>query len=180
MRWLIAPVLGFVAVVLAESPAGAVATMGLRGVVESVGTGISGIAVGNTLSGTVTFDDTDGFCTGACPVTGLSLTLPGGVMLGFGDLQGPATVNVTTLPGSLDALIGVPGSPYEVSDGLLFSGALADPALGPRHFELIGDPVGTTFIANGTLSVTPLPAALPLLATALGAIAVTSRRRGAK
>jgi hypothetical protein len=151
---------------LAAKPAQtAVVTLPVQGVVEAVGPGTTGIAAGNTLSGTVMFDQDDDGCPSSCLVTDFELRLPGGSLLGPDDLVGPATVDVLTFPGSFDALADITGAPYGVAGGILFAGQLS--SAGPGTFEIFGDPAGTTLVASGALTITPLPAALPLLGTTL-------------
>jgi hypothetical protein len=163
---------------LAAHPTLAAVTQPLQGLVDSVGAGIPGIAVGDTLSGSVTYDEADQSCrSSGCVVTDITLNLPGGTTLLFADRAGIATVDVSSFPGSLDAAFDIPGAPFGVSGSILLSGIFS--STGPGTFEILGDPDSTTFIAGGTLTVTPLPAALPLLAAALGVLAVVRRRAAA-
>ena len=150
----------------------AIVTLGIQGQVTSVGDPGSGILVGDAISGSVTFDDAGAGCDGACPVQSLSLNLPGGISLDESDADfGVVTVDLTGAP-QLDGTFNLPAGAYGVDDGLLFAGF----NLG-RGFEIFA---GATQVAAGTLNLVPVPAALPLLASALAGLGLVGRIRGRK
>jgi hypothetical protein len=149
------------------------ATLPLDGSVTVLGAG-SNIAVGDPLSGTITFDTTDGGCPDFCSVTALSLDLPSAITVSLLDEITPATVNVDPSP-TLDGWFLLPSGAYGFTDAELVVGAFA---AGSGSFELWGDGF-TTLIAGGDLQVVPLPATLPLLAAGLGALAWARRCRTA-
>ena len=137
------------------------------GYVNDVGAGVTGIAVGSSFSGSVTYDENSVGCSAACTVQSGSLTLPGGYLA---TLILPATINVPegSLDGQFDVtpdgnglIYGIPSS----QNGALFSGTFN---FMNGTFSLYAGVFGEVYVASGTL--VPVPAALPLAASALAAL----------
>jgi hypothetical protein len=158
---------------LAAAPAAA-AVLPLAGAVLEVDASATGVEPGDALSGTIEFDRANPLGGGRYAVTRLELTLPGGVSLTEFDAIGPLIATVEPLPGVLDAWL-VVGDRFGGSGLELFAGNLSPG--GDATFQ-ISDPFGTA-IASGSLAVTPIPAALPLLGAGLAGL-VLLRRFGAR
>lgn len=161
------------ALLVGFAPAVHAKVLPIEGKVTTVGAG-TGIATGDIVTGMLSFDPADPGCPAFCEVTALDLELPGGVRVALADAITSTTL-IDERPAILDGWFTVAGGAYGFADVELVVGNLAD---GPGTFSLWGDGF-TTLLASGDLEVVPLPAALPLLATALGALVWAKRRRAA-
>lgn len=160
---------------LATSPAAAaLMTETLAGSVQSVGSA-TGVAIGEPVSTVLRFDASSPVIGDLYDVTAIQVTLPGGVVLDESDdaLGGFIQVGwdgseVT----SLFAILTIDDPVYGFAGGTLEFQAFGD---GSLDFLVTA---GTDAAFEGT--VVPLPAALPLLATALGGLAWLRHRRRAE
>lgn len=143
------------------------------------GSVLSGVvAVGDPVSGTVDFDDGNGF------VSEITLILPGfGRDLTLADFDDPIFVDLlpdppfySPPPYSLDATASLPPpNPYTGTEELtiVFSGIAS--LNGRGTFEILDEDY-TPIVSGDLLVAVPLPAALPLMGTALAAFGVLGWR----
>ena len=144
----------------------------LQGRVQAVN-GATGIEPGDPVTTSITFDRASEI-GGFYDVTSLVVTLPRGIVLDESDdslglIQVSADGERVT---SLFATLSIAEAAYGFAGGAL-------------EFQAFGDGSLDFIIAAGALpvvegTVVPVPAALPLLATALGGLAWLRRRRAAK
>ena len=160
------------AMLCAKGAVAAIVSQVLNGHVTEVSGG-SGVRIGDPVSAHIEFDDSAELIpgTGLFTATAFTVQLPGGVSLGLADdhrgspfpVVGFQNGNIVTL--DYTALIPVAAYGF-AANSLQFNTPFN------RAFAVMS---GNDTIFKGSLA--PVPAALPLLATALGGLALVSHRR---
>lgn len=153
---------------LGSAAVASAATVPVAGSVSFVDAAASGITIGDRITGTVSYDEAG---TSPYAVTDLALALPGGIALSFAnEIFSTVTAGAPmTVDFYLDA-----GNVYGFSGVSLVSGSQTFP-LDAKSFQLFD--LNGSIVASGALAVTPIPAALPLLGSAVLGMGLLVRAR---